>query len=273
MIKILLVDDEVDFLDSVTPALARRGFAVGQATDGRKALALLEQQSFDVIVLDVKMPGLDGVETFRRIKQLRPEIPVIMLTGHGTIQQAFEISREGVVEYLTKPCDVEKLVRVAQAAALHHVSPAPPSADACDEVIRVLLVDDEADYLASLRDALQRRKMQVSTAADGEAALASCSEREFDVVLADVRMPGMDGIALLRRIRQTHPTTQVIVLTGHPSMADAVEGLREGAFDFLRKPQSIENIARRIREAYRERGSPTADPLSKAETSGRRPVR
>jgi two-component system C4-dicarboxylate transport response regulator DctD len=115
-IRLLMVDDERDFLSAVAPGLERRGFEVKTAENGRTALDLLAREAFDVVVLDVKMPGLDGISVFRRISELAPQLPVIMLTGHGNIQDAFETSRQGVYEYLTKPCRVESLADTARRA-------------------------------------------------------------------------------------------------------------------------------------------------------------
>jgi len=118
-IKLLLVDDEKEFLDSTSRALSRRSFEVTTASNGELALQLLEEQSFDAAVLDVKMPGIPGDRLFRRIKQLYPGMPMIILTGHGTVEQAFETSRDGIFDYLTKPCDMEKLAGKIREAFLH----------------------------------------------------------------------------------------------------------------------------------------------------------
>ena len=113
-IRLLLVDDEVDFLEAMAPGLARRGFRISIARTGQAALDLLAREPVDVVVLDVKMPGKDGVETFREIKRIAPGLPVILLTGHGSIPQAFQTSREGVADYLAKPCDVQRLTDVVR---------------------------------------------------------------------------------------------------------------------------------------------------------------
>jgi DNA-binding NtrC family response regulator len=116
-IRLLLVDDETEFLEAITPALVRRGFALTLTEDGQAALRLLARQSFDVVVLDVKMPGIDGIEVLHRIRGLLPRQAVVLLTGHPSVGDALETSRNGVFEYLTKPCDIELLASVARAAA------------------------------------------------------------------------------------------------------------------------------------------------------------
>ena len=102
----------------------------------------------------------------------------------------------------------------------------------------VLVVDDEESIRAFLTDALAEAGHRVAQAADGEAALALLAASSFDVVLTDLKMPHVDGAALLRQIRQDYPETEVIVLTAHGSIASAVDAMRHGAFDYLQKPVS-----------------------------------
>jgi len=251
-IRLLMVDDEQEFLQAVEPGLARRGFDVTLAGDGIRALELLEQRSFDVVVLDVKMPGIDGVDTFREIKKRAPGLPVILLTGHGNIADAFETSREGVHEYLTKPCDVEKLAEVVRQAATRG-RPREESPPVPGEIVRILLVDDDLEFVRSITPALERRGIDVTEAMDGAQALEKVGDRFFDVALVDVVMPGMDGITLMDRLKEADPFLEVVILTGNPQVGDARRGLREGAFDYLTKPQPIEALVKAIRAAWARR--------------------
>src|SRR4030042_1045563 len=109
-IKVLLIDDEEDFLIPTAKALKKRGFKVDTAQSGLKALDKLEHSEFDVIVLDVKMPEMDGLETISLIQSHWVNIEIIMLTGYGNIDTAFKASKGGIFEFLTKPCDIDLLV-------------------------------------------------------------------------------------------------------------------------------------------------------------------
>lgn len=251
-IRLLLVDDELEFLHALEPGLSRRGFEVTMAESGSTALELLSNRVFDVIVLDVKMPGINGVDTFREIKRSAPDLPVILLTGHGNVEQAFETSREGVFEYLTKPCEVERLARVARQAAEAATVKSAEDAEATED-IRLLLVDDERDFVKSLTQALERRGVIVSKAYDGYQALEKIGFMEFHVAVVDVFMPSMDGLALLDRLREIDPLLEVIILSGRPSVDDVRRGLREGAFDYLTKPQRVEDLYHHIHAAWERR--------------------
>jgi DNA-binding NtrC family response regulator len=250
--RLLLVDDEIDFLEAVKRALGRRGFAVEAVSSGAAALEALEGQPFDVAVLDVKMPGIDGVELFRRLAHLRPALPVVILTGHGSIEQAFETSREGVADYIAKPVDMDHLAHVCRRAIKEAAKQARDTGPSADDgrTVSVLLVDDEPDFLAPLSKVLSRRNMAVATAGTGTAALALLGERVFDVVVLDIKLPDLDGITVLERIKRMAPLTEVILLTGHPTIATAMRGLELGAFDFFVKPHDANRLARTIREAF-----------------------
>jgi DNA-binding NtrC family response regulator len=113
---VLLVDDEVPFVETMTKRLSKRELMVLPAYSGREALEKLEKNGVDVVILDVKMPGMDGIETLREIKKIHPLVEVIMLTGHATVETAVEGMRLGAFDYLMKPCEIEELLaKVAEA--------------------------------------------------------------------------------------------------------------------------------------------------------------
>jgi two-component system response regulator AtoC len=109
-------------------------------------------------------------------------------------------------------------------------------------MLKILVVDDEPDICALISDALVDEGHQVSCAADGSAALALASATPFDVVVADMRLPKLDGLALFRRLREESPATDMILMTGNAAVSDAVAVLKEGAFDYLAKPIRIEEL-------------------------------
>jgi len=118
------------------------------------------------------------------------------------------------------------------------------------DAVRVLLVDDEADFRSTASKRLSRRGMICLQAKSGEDALAVLEVEPIDVVVLDVKMPGMDGVETLDRIKAQFPDTETILLTGHACAADGVEGIKRGAFDYLTKPIEFEHLLEKIRQAY-----------------------
>jgi DNA-binding NtrC family response regulator len=116
--------------------------------------------------------------------------------------------------------------------------------------IRVLLVDDEEEFVETLGERLEVRGFDVTTALSGAEALERIQEREIDLVVLDVQMPGLDGVEALRQIKQRKPLIEVIMLTGHATVQTAIDGMKLGAFDFLLKPAETEELVEKIRRAY-----------------------
>ncbi len=121
------------------------------------------------------------------------------------------------------------------------------------DTFKVLLVDDEVEFLETLVKRLKRRNLEVSGVSSGEAALARLSEVPVDVVVLDVKMPGMDGLTALREIKKRFPLIEVIMLTGHASMEVAIEGMEQGAFDYLMKPMDIDELLYKLQDAYKKK--------------------
>jgi len=117
----------------------------------------------------------------------------------------------------------------------------------------VMVVDDEDKVRHYLSRLLEKRGFSVSTAADGKAALELLEQMDFDIVLLDVLMPGLDGICVLKEIKKRKPLTEVIILTGNASVNTGVEGLRLGAIDYMLKPINLENLLLCMHEALQQR--------------------
>ncbi|MGO9015201.1 MAG: response regulator [Dissulfurispiraceae bacterium] len=119
--------------------------------------------------------------------------------------------------------------------------------------IKVLLVDDEKDFVNTLAQRLKMRDLNVSCVYDGEQGLSRVKQEEPDVLVLDLKMPGLQGMEVLREVRKTNPNMQVIILTGHGTEKDDEEAKRIGGFDFLRKPADIDLLMTKIKEAYAEK--------------------
>lgn len=117
--------------------------------------------------------------------------------------------------------------------------------------MHILVVDDEQEFLSLIQKRLSRRNMEVTTADNGVTALELAAQQHFDVVLMDVRMPGMDGLATLRQLKELRRELPVILLTGHASLGVAVNGMELGAFDYMLKPVAINELIIKLEDAAR----------------------
>lgn len=117
MFRVLVVDDEVDFLETIVNRLNKRKLDATGASSGEEAVAILKEQLFDVIILDIKMPGgMDGIEALREIKKIQPIVEVLLLTGHASVETSIEGMRLGAFDYLLKPIKFEELLQKMGAA-------------------------------------------------------------------------------------------------------------------------------------------------------------
>ena len=232
-LKVLLVDDEKEFVESLSERLELRNLDAEVVYDGEQALKAVKEGSHDVMVLDLRMPGIDGIEVLRQVKKTKPDMQVVVLTGHGSDKDEREVKRLGAFAYLKKPIDLDQLIGTLKK-----------------EKLKVLLVDDEKEFVESLSERLELRNLDAEVVYDGEQALKAVKEGSHDVMVLDLRMPGIDGIEVLRQVKKTKPDMQVVVLTGHGSDKDEKEAKRLGAYAYMKKPVDVDTLVGTLHKAW-----------------------
>ena len=134
--KILLVDDEEEFVNTLAERMRNRGMNVSTSTSAVEALGKIEDESFDAVVLDLMMPGFDGLQALKIIKEKRPEIQVILLTGHASVRSGVEAIKLGATEFLEKPADIELLTeKIKRAQAQKMILVEKKTADKIKKII------------------------------------------------------------------------------------------------------------------------------------------
>jgi DNA-binding NtrC family response regulator len=234
-LKILLVDDEKEFVESLSERLELRNLEADVVYDGEQALDALKEGKHDVMVLDLRMPGIDGIEVLRQAKKRNPDVQVVVLTGHGTDKDEAMAKKLGAIAYLKKPVDIDHLIGALKK-----------------EKMKVLLVDDEREFVESLSERLELRNLEADVAYDGEQALDVLKEGKHDVMVLDLRMPGIDGIEVLRQAKKRNPNVQVVVLTGHGTDKDEAMAKKLGAIAYMRKPVDIDRLVGALHNAWKK---------------------
>jgi DNA-binding NtrC family response regulator len=231
------------------------GVTVDTADSGAAALDRIASQEYDAIVTDIKMPGMDGLALLSEIRARRPDTPILIITGHGEHALAIDALRGGAYDFIQKPIDRDRFVASLHRAILAHalkrrVKNRQLALERCAseleqiaatlgrEEARVLIVDDDPALLQALSLALRLRMggVTVETADSAAAALDRIAARDYDAIVTDIKMPGMDGLALLAEIRGRRPDTPILIITGHGEYDLAVRALRGRAYDFIQKP-------------------------------------
>ncbi len=248
-IRLLIADEDQTLLDETHRALEGCGFRVHQAHNPQLAMVSLARQTFDLVLLDVKMACDDGINVFEHIRCVYPKLPVVLLFSHNTFRAAFERPRSGVLAYLPKFCNVEQLVRIVRRAVKRSGAPSRASTERAQPLLHLLIIDQDKALQQSLDAALSERRICVTAASSGSEAQLLLAQHDVDVVMMDFELADMNGIDLLRRIKQVRPSAGVLFLTGHPSVSLTVEGMRAGANDVLVKPQNPDVLVFYIRRA------------------------
>jgi CheY-like chemotaxis protein len=217
-IKVLMVDDEERFRVTTNKILTRRGFDTIMAESGEAALEKLAENP-DVIILDIKMPSMDGHETLKEIKKQKPDIPVIMLTGHGALPSARQAQKQGAFDYLTKPCDIDVLAGKIKEAG-HHGKTSGNEKYRERNVLSVMISIHNYTTLSgetSVGDAiLELRKSFQSKVSS--ASIMETGHRSVLVVDKNKKVQGILAIAdLLKMIMPAYLSSP------KPSMADAIQ--------------------------------------------------
>ncbi|WP_426756548.1 response regulator [Myxococcus sp. Y35] len=236
--RILLVDDEESLRITLAANLELEGHTVLEAANGEEALRLLEHQSVDVVLTDIRMPGLHGVELLRRIKQERPDMPVVLMTAFTAEELVDDALAEGAFTVLPKPFDVTHALDTVLRAAR-----AP----------QVLVVDDTEQVARGMVRALSTVGLRARAVYSGEEALASLRSGEYDVCVLDLVMPEMSGPELVSKVRAANLSVAIIAVSGHvvPEMLRRVAA--QGAVVCMTKPVPLRELVQAI---ARVRGRP-----------------
>jgi two-component system response regulator HydG len=231
------VDDEAGLRASLAANLELEGYDVVEAEGGARAVELVREGPFDLVISDVRMPGMTGVDVFREIRKIRPEIPVILMTAFTVEKLLAEALGEGVFAVLPKPFAVDQLI-----ALIARVIAGPV----------VLVVDDAVDQALSIVEGLRSVGIEARAAYDGESAVRLCGEENVDVCVIDLVMPGMDGVRTCAEIHRVDPSISVIAVSGHsvPGMMHALMSM--GGYACLRKPFQMPELTRAIARARGE---------------------
>ncbi len=248
--SILVVDDEVDTCRNLFDILTDLGYRVDIAHDGPSALELVRRNHYEIALLDLKMPGMDGLTLYREIKKLRAGTVAIVVTAYASSQTAEAVLSAGAWKVLPKPVDFPKLLRLVDEALGQPL---------------VMVVDDDHDMCANLWDILRERGYRVSVAHDEREAAQLLKFSPFRVVLIDMKLPDADGASVFRLVRATHPEARTVLITGFRSEMDQViqKVKDEGADAVCYKPFDMPALLKTLQElarAHPEAGGKRAQP-------------
>lgn len=247
MIKLLVVDDEKDICEYLNNFFNRRGYNVYSAGNAKDALAIVKKEKPELVLLDIKLPDLDGLEVLRRIKEVSPQIRVIMLTVRDDPDIIQKAKSLGADEFIKKPFDINYLedVVILKVAEMSKDRQSP----------QILIVDDEEDFRTILRRFLTKSfECDVFEAASTKQALNLMKKNRFDLIFLDIKMPARSGMELIREKENLDYKPAIWVMTAFDSEEVARKAIDEGADDYLPKSFSFRVLDRKLRDFFSKIG-------------------
>jgi two-component system, NtrC family, response regulator HydG len=227
--RVLVVDDDPDICRNLSDILSDLGYHVDYAHDGPAALELVAQRRYDVALLDLKMPGMDGLTLYREIKKRSAGTVSLLVTAYASAATAEEALAAGAWKVVAKPVDPRKLLSLVDEALGQPL---------------VLVVDDDRDLCANLWDLLRDRGFRVCLAHGSAEAADQLRKTAFKVVLIDMKIPDGDGSSVFRIVREANPKACTVLITGFRSEMDQIveQTLAEGADAICYKPFDLPNL-------------------------------
>lgn len=220
--RVLIIDDDEDHAESIADILELRGYEVEVAYSGEEGADTFRQSDFDMILLDVKLPGMNGLETLFEFKKIRPGARIIMMTGYSVEQLLAQAVENGALGVLRKPFQVEELLDV-----LERVKPRG----------MILVADDDPDFAASIESLLRQHGYAVEIARTGEKALEILSAGAVNCLVLDLHMPVLSGVEVYMRLKETGQLVPTILVTGFADeQRDAISQLTPLTSGLLIKP-------------------------------------
>jgi CheY-like chemotaxis protein len=238
--RILVVDDDPLLLDLLVDTLRSIGYDTTGVADGAEALEALSRTSFDMMITDIRMPGMDGLSLLKRVKRYFPQMPVLFITGVASPEVVGHSSADGVLAKPFRISHMEELIQKTLAS----------SAAVSDRQIRkVMVVDDDDLFLEMLTDALRINGFTPLGVSSGRQALDELNKGDVDAVITDIRMPGMSGLELLDTLKQTRPELPVVLITAFLADSPMDPTKRASRADaILEKPFQVERIVAVLNE-------------------------
>ena len=220
--------------------LSHKGYTISTAKSGVEAIEKLKKKSFDMVFLDIKMPLMNGVETYKRIKNLKPGITVIMMTAYAVEDLVQEALQEGAYGVIYKPLDIEKIL-----VLIDRVTKVKQGA-------LIMVVDDSPRICSTLRNILVKRGYKVDIALTGEEAIEKAKELRHDFLFIDMKLPTINGLETYLNIKEVNPEVVAIMMTGFRyDMAELMQqAMENNAYICLYKPLDMDKVLRLINEIW-----------------------
>src|SRR3989337_2484137 len=250
--RILVIDDEEIICRLLKDTLTDEGYQVETVNNGIEGVEKISRgEPFDILLIDIRMPKKDGIQVLKEAKSKVPDIITIIMTGYPSIDTIREASEYNAFDYITKPLDPDEVCECIKRSL--EVRKLSKELKTPEKRPRILIGDDMQSALFLSEGVLEDEGYHAEVAQNCEEALEKFRQKRFDIVVADLHMPGIDGIELLNNIKKLDIKTLVIIMTARPSIESAILSFRHGAYDYITKPIDPDTIINTIQRGLEKR--------------------
>lgn len=231
-----MIDDELKIRELFYDLFSLRGYKIVTAPGGEEGIEIAGKEKFDLILSDIKMQTIDGIETLKRIRQFDPKVKVIMLTAMEDVELDRQARLNGATGLMRKSwglLTISKIVNALMEEKLDSVD---------EERKKILVADDNPEICALFEDFLKRKGFKPLIAGSGEEAIEKTKKDNPIIILLDINMPGMDGLMTLKKIREFNQSVGIIVVTGMSDENVAQEAMKMGIYDYIIKPINFDYL-------------------------------
>jgi two-component system response regulator HydG len=226
--KVLIVDDEENMRKTLADILEDEGYQVSTAATGEEAIALCEKEGHEIILMDVRMPGIGGVEAFRRIRRHQEGVRIILMSAYSVEGLKESALDEGAIAFLSKPLDLERVVGLVGEV----------------KDTAILVVADDVPTVELLSRNLKEQGYRVTISNSPHDALELVEQIRFDLIFLDAGLPSMNGLELYLAIKKITPTSVAIMISDLEKEFEAIarEAVRRNAYTMIMKPLDIDHV-------------------------------
>ena len=258
-VHVLVVDDDEKIRQLLMDTLSALGYNTIGAPDGNEALSILKKRKVDLVIADIRMPTMNGIDLLKAIKSSQPNLPVLIITGYDfnyAMDQAMEAGADG---FLAKPFRIGKIEELMTNVLGRRSEVDEQKMEAPK---KVLVAEDNEKLRRILVETLSSLDYLSFGVESGDKALEKLRTEDFDLLITDVKMPRMDGISLLKEIRKMGKKIPVVMITAYPQVYPAQKALQEGADGYLSKPFRVEKIDELMRILLEDKDNTTGIKVS-----------
>ena len=238
--NVLVVDDDANFCSTLSRILEKKGYATLNAENGQRAINLVKEKHVDVILMDIKMPVMGGVEAYKNIKKINPSAAVIFMTAFSVEDLVKDAIKDGAYAVIKKPFDIDTVINMIEKSKNGAL---------------LAVVDDDPNIGKTMKNVLERKGYSITTCQTGEEAIALAKDRPRNIFFIDMKLPVLNGLETYLEIRKANPEAVVVMMTAYRQEMDELvrQAIEKGAYSCLYKPFDMDEAIKIIEEISKKK--------------------